>query len=214
MATLLVAGCVAVLRETLVKNGMTNPPAALLKSLLINGAVDMKGQYGSIPEIGPSPNSINGWGRVDLAGSCILPNVTSNAYSGLGIGPPLAPKGQKDFVIHVPAPPSGGGNQAPLRGGGQGSGLKLKITLVWTDPPGPLLQNNLNLIVKAANGEERHGNMGAGNQGFDTLNNVEQVSWVNIPVGDAAVTVRCDYTTQLNGTQDYAYSWRLLTATP
>lgn len=41
MATPLVAGCVAVVRETLVKNGMRDPSAALIKALLINGAINL-----------------------------------------------------------------------------------------------------------------------------------------------------------------------------
>ncbi|KAK3347304.1 hypothetical protein B0T25DRAFT_521526 [Lasiosphaeria hispida] len=37
----------------------------------------------------------------------------------------------------------------------------LKVTLVWTDPAGQALQNDLDLIVVAPNGQtERHGNMG------------------------------------------------------
>src|SRR5205814_2055611 len=61
MATPLVAGCAAVLRETLVKNGTPKPSAALVKALLINGAVDIAGQY-TPPEIGATPNNISGFG--------------------------------------------------------------------------------------------------------------------------------------------------------
>ena len=89
------------------------------------------------------------------------------------------------------------------------TGVKLKLTLVWTDPPAGFLQNNLNLIVKAANGEERHGNMGT-QPGFDSTNNVEQIRWENIPPGDAKVTVRCASITKASNPQDYAYAWRLL----
>ncbi|KAG8525210.1 uncharacterized protein KY384_008854 [Bacidia gigantensis] len=184
MATPLVAGCVAVLRETLVKNGTPNPPAALLKALLINGAVDMKGQY-QTKDVGPSPNPISGWGRVDLAGSVILPG---SATAGFGIGAPLREGEARGFTIKVPSKIPGApvGDQTPLTA--RASGLKLKITLVWTDPVGPLLQNNLNLIVRVGGVEERHGNMGT-DEGFDTTNNVEQVSWDNVPSGDVGVTV-------------------------
>ena len=223
MATPLVAGCVAVLRETLVNNGLSNPPAALLKALLINGAVDMQGQYQQ-RDVGPSPNNIDGWGRVDLAGSVIIPGP-DKPNSGLGTGGPLEEGGEESFVVSIPekfdapkVPHSGprkmgNGDQAVLAHGKQensnaDSGVKFKITLVWSDPPGPLLQNNLNLIVKAANGEERHGNMGIG-KGFDTTNNVEQVSWPDMPPGDATVTVRCADLTVLSQPQDYAYAWRI-----
>jgi hypothetical protein len=60
--------------------------------------------------------------------------------------------------------------------------------LVWTDPPGEGLQSDLDLIVKVA-GQERHGNMPAGSAEFDRTNNVEQVSWENVPAGPVTVTV-------------------------
>jgi hypothetical protein len=44
------------------------------------------------------------------------------------------------------------------------------------------LQNDLDLIVKASNGEERPGNIGTAS-GFDRVNNIEQVLWENIPRG-------------------------------
>ena len=53
MATPLVAGCVAVLREILRENGTPRPSAALIKALLINGAVELPGQY-TPSEAGPS----------------------------------------------------------------------------------------------------------------------------------------------------------------
>src|ERR1044072_573657 len=64
MATPLVAGCVAVLRETLVKNGTPKPSAALIKAMLINGADELKGQYPP-SEAGPSPNNNSGFGIVN-----------------------------------------------------------------------------------------------------------------------------------------------------
>jgi hypothetical protein len=71
MATPLTAGAAAVVREWLIRDkGIPTPSAALMKSVLINGAADMSpGQYGtgSSLEI-PSrrPNNVTGWGRVDL----------------------------------------------------------------------------------------------------------------------------------------------------
>ena len=92
MATPLVAGCVAVLRETLVKQGVREPSAALVKAMLINGAVELAGQY-SPTEVGESPNNDSGYGRVDLAGSVISPGPDSSA--GFGEGGPLK-QGKKD----------------------------------------------------------------------------------------------------------------------
>jgi hypothetical protein len=71
MATPLTAGAAAVVREWLTRiKGVANPSAALMKSVLINGAADMNGgQYGAgatqeIPT--RRPNNVSGWGRVDL----------------------------------------------------------------------------------------------------------------------------------------------------
>jgi subtilisin family serine protease len=70
MATPLTAGAAALAREWLARKGVSDPSAALLKGLLINGAADMSpGQYGAgvgqeIPD--QRPNNVEGWGRVDL----------------------------------------------------------------------------------------------------------------------------------------------------
>ena len=72
-----------------------------------------------------------------------------------------------------------------LEGGGA-----LKVTLVWSDPPGEALQNDLDLIVRGPNGVERHGNMPMGSAGFDRLNNVEQVEWTSAAAGRYQIVVR------------------------
>lgn len=215
MATPLVAGCCAVLRETLVKNGMPKPSAALIKALLINGAVPLTGQYNPA-EVGPSPNNVSGWGRVNLAGSVILPGPNPNA--GLGEGGPLKQGQESTITIKIPTGHANLGLAAKKKKGAKktkkgtaavglmGVSPTLKITLVWSDPPGPTLQNDLDLIVKAANGQERHGNMGT-TSGFDRVNNVEQVVWENIPPGDAKITVRAFRITQFP--QPFAFAWRI-----
>lgn len=189
MAAPLVAGCVAVIRETLVKHGVPKPTAALIKALLINGAKDLPGQY--IPsEAGRSPNNSSGFGLVDLKNSIILPGSRDNA--GFLEGGPLTQGKEKTFTINIPD---------ELQ-----SARELKISLVWSDPPGTKLQNDLNLIVIAADGAERHGNMGA-SSGFDDANNVEQISWARIPPGTAKVVVRAFRITKLP--QPFAVVWKL-----
>ena len=212
MATPLVAGCCAVLRQTLVKNGLAKPSAALIKALLINGAVELSGQY-SPTEAGPSPNNNSGWGRVDLAGSVILPGPNPNA--GSGEGGPLKQGQQNTFTITIPRTSR---SVAAVRGkksarrksaaavGTQGIAPTLKVTVVWTDPPGSTLQNDLDLIVTAANGQERHGNVGT-SDAFDRLNNVEQVVWEDVPPGDVKITVRAFRITKFP--QPYAWAWRI-----
>jgi hypothetical protein len=203
MATPLVAGCTAVLRETLVSNGAPKPSAALIKALLINGAVALAGQY-SPTEAGASPNNNSGWGRVDLAGSVIIPGPDANG--GFGEGGPLKQGDSDTIEVDIPkrSPHPGAADEedvAPAAGG-----ATFKITLVWSDPPGAALQNDLDLIVQAANGSERHGNMGTSKK-FDRVNNVEQVRWTNMPPGTAKITIRAFRIT--NFPQPYAYAWRI-----
>lgn len=71
MATPLVSGAAALTREWLAKeHDRTNPSAALVKALLLNGARNMApGQYGTgdtkeIPSARPS--NVQGWGHLDL----------------------------------------------------------------------------------------------------------------------------------------------------
>ncbi|HWI74798.1 MAG TPA: S8 family serine peptidase [Baekduia sp.] len=201
MATPLVAGCAAVLRETLIKNGTATPSAALIKALLIEGAVELAGQY-TPSEAGASPNSASGWGRVDLAGSVIIPGPDPN--SGFGEDGPLGQGESNTVTVDIPErKPDRDEDDAFARGA---AGVTLKVTLVWSDPPGAALQNDLDLIVRAADGSERHGNAGATKR-FDRVNNVEQVLWHDIPPGPAEIIVRAHRITRFP--QPYAYAWRL-----
>lgn len=68
------------------------------------------------------------------------------------------------------------------------------------------LPYDLDLIVRAADGTERHGNMGT-SDGFDRRNNVEQVLWHNFPPGEATVVVRAFRITRF--AQPCAYAWRI-----
>jgi hypothetical protein len=63
MATPLVAGCVAALREHLINQGISQPSAALIKALLVNGAVDLK-----------RPITEQNCGRVDLNNTIFDPS--------------------------------------------------------------------------------------------------------------------------------------------
>jgi tyrosinase len=52
------------------------------------------------------------------------------------------------------------------------------------------LQNDLDLIVRTADGQERHGNVSPNSSAFDRDNNVEQVVWESVPAGDVDIIVR------------------------
>jgi serine protease AprX len=60
---------------------------------------------------------------------------------------------------------------------------------VWTDYPGEALQNDLDLIIKTADGKERHGNVAPTSSEFDRRNNVEQVVWNDLPAGKLEIIV-------------------------
>ena len=166
MATPLVAGCAAVVREYLsVQRQISNPSAALVKAILINGAQSIAGQY--VPsEAGNIPNNSEGFGRVDMA-------TTLNDSIQLQDEATELDTGDEEITTVTVS-----------------DGASLKVTLVWTDRPGPTLQNDLDLIVRAANGQERHGNVPAGSTEFDRTNNVEQIIWEDLPIGNVDIVIR------------------------
>jgi subtilisin family serine protease len=171
MATPLVAGCAAVVREYFEKTHFHQPSAALVKAMLINGARDLLGQY--VPsEAEAIPNLSEGFGLVDLAAT---------------VGP-LSGNARVEFQDENTALETGEEEQTMVTVNAPGT--LLKVTLVWTDFPGEVLQNDLDLIVRAANGQEWHGNMPSGSTAFDRNNNVEQVIWTDIPVGDVEIVVQ------------------------
>lgn len=174
MATPLVAGCAAVVRESFRARQGAAPSAALVKAMLINGAVSLAGQYVP-PELPPVPNESEGFGLVNLAAS-LAPEAGDGSVACW----------DEDVQLDV------GDENAHVFTLGPGA-TGLKVTLVWTDPPGEALQNDLDLIVSLTrNGDtvERHGNMPPDNGSFDRTNNVEQVLWENATPGDVEITVR------------------------
>jgi len=199
MATPLVAGCCAVVRGALQDSGVApNPSAALIKAVIINGAVPLKGQYTPV-EFGPAPNSDYGFGRVNVANSLHHVAGQEDGTAGCGDGKrPLDDDGTHDKEFSLPI-------RVPHAAGTSGR-LTLKVTLVWNDPEGARLQNDLDLIVSNAS-SEKHGNMGNGT-GFDRVNNIEQVVWEDVKAGEEyKMNIRVYRTTQ--GPQSFAYAWRI-----
>ncbi|GAA0750927.1 S8 family serine peptidase [Ideonella azotifigens] len=110
------------------------PSAALLRATLVNGATNITP--------GPLPDTAAGygWGRVNLRQSLApaLP-VTFHARDDCALGP------GRSVRYHFTLPP--------------GTAL-LRVTLNWTDPPGPRLVNHLHLTVRAPGGTpEYRGNL-------------------------------------------------------
>lgn len=171
MATPLVAGCAAVVREYFQTEQKHQPTAALVKAMLINGAKDIVGQY--VPsETGEIPNFSEGFGRVDLAAT-------------------VGPRGDNERVIFKDeATALETGEEEKTEVEVSESDSLVKVTLVWTDFPGEALQNDLDLIVRTPDGQERHGNLPPSSTEFDRRNNVEQVVWTDVPAGKVEIVVR------------------------
>jgi serine protease AprX len=168
MATPLVAGCAAVVRQFLRKQGQA-PSAALVKAVLINTARDLSGQYPG--EARSLPNVNEGFGRVDLAAG-VGAGADGRLFETWDEAAALDTGEEQSFSVALAKPAS-----------------QVKVTLVWTDPPGETLQNDLDLIVTTPAGVERHGNMGTGKK-FDRKNNVEQVLLHSVGAGALKITVR------------------------
>jgi len=173
MATPLVAGCAALLREWLVTHhAMSTPSAALIKALLINGADDMPGQY-SPSEAPLVPNYSEGFGRVNVSATINHSDTPASRLEFYEEATALDSGEEESKTFDVPA-----------------GATTLKVTLVWTDPPGAGLQNDLDLIVRDGQTNECHGNKLLNDPDFDRNNNVEQVLWYNPSAGPYSVIVR------------------------
>ncbi|MCA9980063.1 MAG: S8 family serine peptidase, partial [Anaerolineales bacterium] len=174
MATPLVAGAAAIVREYYTTTHSIDPTAALVKATFINGAVDMTpGQYGggATQEIIRRPDNAQGWGRVDLPNTLIYTGnrqLWFHEHAGLNTSDSY----QATFKVL---------NSGPFR-----------ATLVWTDYQGTeasfgALVNDLDLVV-----EDPNGTLYLGNEvlvgGRDATNNVEGVDLMPIN-GTYTVTV-------------------------
>ncbi len=140
------------------------PSGALMKAVLISGAMDMSGLPGY-------PNDDEGWGRVNLERSLF--------FAGDSRGLVVLDDLRRDQGLSTGATAS-----YPLEV--DGSGQPLRITLVFTEPPAELMAaeatvNNLDLKVTAPDGTVYWGNQTDGNGNSvpggssDPINNLEQV---------------------------------------
>jgi hypothetical protein len=173
MSAPITAGTVALIRQYLQRVCLHNTPsAALLKAVLIHGAVPMAGQY-TPPEVGAVPNNNEGWGRVNLENS-LFPNYPlkmefrDNSTDAVGTGE------SKEYSFSV-----------------VNSTVPFRITLVWTDfpstPAAGSLVNTLRLSVIAPNGTTTQGGPGNNNVQQVVINNPQagtykvHVTGINVP---------------------------------
>lgn len=151
-------------------NGGVNPSPALVKAAIINTAQEMNG----VNTGAAAPNGDEGWGRI-------------NMKLMLNTGVPMRRINQ---TTEFTAP----GNNVTLTGTVGDATKPIRVSLVWTDPPGaananPALVNNLDLTVTIGANTYR-GNVFAGGLSTtggaaDTINNVENIK---LPAGAAAGT--------------------------
>lgn len=149
-------------------NGGVNPSPALIKAAVINSAQEMNGLTTNLATI---PNGNEGWGRI-------------NMKFMLNPGVPVKYVNQ-DVALSNP------GTAVGFIGQVADSTKPVRVTLVWTDPPGagdPALVNNLDLQVNV-NGTFYRGNVFTGGVSTtggsgDTKDNVENVFLpAGIPAG-------------------------------
>jgi hypothetical protein len=180
MSAPMVAGAAVLVRQWLEGRGVNQPSAALIKALLLNGARDMSpGQYGSgsTREINARPDPVQGWGRVDIAGS-LFPSGTRERWfvdqkGGLHTG-------SRDTY-------SRDGWRLTVRDARE----TLSATLVWTDyraapEAARQLVNDLDLVVIGPDQSRHYANR---LQAVDRINNVESVDVVAPGVGDYVIQV-------------------------
>jgi subtilisin-like proprotein convertase family protein len=176
-----VTGVLALMQEFLQEWGRTNSPA-LMKALLINGARTLT-TPGTFQV--HSPTNSQGWGLINLTNT--LPAGLSNSFVHAAAPMQIFDQNPADALA------TGQSHTRFVSLSPAASNLPLRITLVWTDPPGNpaaslKLVNNLDLVVtNLLTGEVFFGNdFTAGssfNQPWDTntppnldvVNNVENV---------------------------------------
>jgi hypothetical protein len=194
MATPLTAGSGVLVRQWLTTRGLAQPSAAAIKATLLNTTADIApGQYGTgttqeIPFV--RPNSVAGWGRVDLG------FIAAPAPYALWVDDQVAGLATGQIVTYTHS------LTRPLKV--VDSSQPLRVMLAWSDPPASLsasaqLVNDLDLIVAGPDGAVYYGN---GVMSGDRTNNVEGVVIANPPAGQYGVEVRA-YNVPI-ATQPYA----------
>ena len=179
-ATPQVSGAAALVRHWYNRTQGGDASPALTKALLVNTATDLAGgSTGKGATVAGGPNTDQGWGRVN-AGAAL--DSTPREFRDQIAGDTFGAAGltvRKTYAVQDPTKP-------------------VKVTLVWTDSPGPVTGNawvnNLDLEVEAR-GDRYLGNVFAGavsrtGGSADTRNNVESVFLPAAPAGRFAVTVK------------------------
>ncbi len=186
MSTPQIAGSAVLVREYYTTEKNSNPSAALVKAILINGAQDISpGQYGTglQQEIKAAPDRSQGWGRLDVKQALFPDHPTVNDFIDESSGITTGEYREYQYTV-------------------ANSTVPLKATLVWTDYPGAVhaakeLVNDLDLTITTPNGTT-FPTIGSA----DRVNNVEQVKIPNPQPGTYKIRVS-GYNVPM-GPQDYS----------
>jgi hypothetical protein len=175
MSTPVAAGAAALVRQFLVEHrGISDPSAALIKAVLINGAVTLSpGQYGFGPQReipSKSPNNVEGWGMVDLEHTLVESvggRITIHDDDTAGTGNTNA------YTVVLD------------------NKKKLSFTLAYTDYPASLagkikLVNDLDLVIVTPDAVHH---FSADKTQPDRINNIEGLELDAVPPGTTTVYV-------------------------
>ena len=178
MATPIVSGCAALVREYFVKERNADPSAALLKATLINSSISL-GAPDAMADHDKLPNYHQGFGRI-----CMTNAIPNDQRPGM----------QLNFVDSWQDP------QQQLTGTGDrlryffriSGGDELRICLAWTDIPGRGVQNSLGILLEHQGTVKKW----LGNADrldaitpIDRDNNVHVIHIENPPVGDYVIQI-------------------------
>jgi hypothetical protein len=178
MATPLISGCAALVREYFSTTHNHQPSAALVKATLINGTRWLSGADAVANTPGSTPNYDQGFGAVHMASS--IPTA-------------LSPQLRLAFIDNWQTPADHfvqSGQRSRLSVNVTG-GQMLRLCLAYTDAPARGLQNDLNLMVQDPGGGKHVGNEHLPDRltPLDRGNNVEVVRIENPPPGDYLIQV-------------------------
>lgn len=191
MATPLVSGCAALVRQFYDKVRSHQPSAALLKATLINGTRRLTG-HDAVADYPDLPNYHQGFGAV------YLPDTVPN---------PGNPDLKLEFFDNWNDPST----QFKITGQRMrlqlevAAGGSLRICMAYTDTPGRGVQNNLNLFLEVPGSPTKlFGNdrVPRGFNGPDANNNVEIIRLDNAPAGTYMLAIVASNI--LRGPQDVA----------
>lgn len=181
MATPLVAGGAALLRQYAIeRGGIAKPTGALIKAMLVNGARSLApGQYGTgaAREIPDGPNVVEGWGEVDFATSVHPTNQMIRLIDDIR----LANGATNAYTVAVTR-----------------AGETFAATLAWFDYPAAAgaaktLVNDYDLELVTPSGARVYPN---GLAARDSVNPLEKVIVTNAPAGTYTLRViarECPY---------------------